>query len=254
MYAKFHNHLKVCLTNDQQFMKFKGDPDLEYMTEHQCLDAYKYQFLGEIESFSAVLNLNVNDVITSCMLNDKYGSPFLSELCYNNKIYFISPNTLRYIVTGLHILFRFGKPDVSILELGGGYGGQILILHILAKMVGINISNYTVIDFPEVLEFIKFYLSKFNISVVTHPFVDGTIADLNREYDIFVSNYCLGELDFHLQKYYIDKIFPCVTDYYLIYNNFLRNGEIHPSLMDKNPLILPEIPLTGELNKLIVSR
>ncbi|HSW76799.1 MAG TPA: hypothetical protein VLG50_07125 [Candidatus Saccharimonadales bacterium] len=257
IYTNFYNYLNQCITNQDEFCKFKTSSHITGITEHPCLDQYKDGFVGQIVFYADQLHLDVDDVLTSCMINDQYGSPFLSSIVYQNKTYQISPNTLRYIYNGLHMLLLFknnknNKSSISIVELGGGYGGQCLILYVLTKMLSITITSYMVIDFYPVCQFITHYLCYFNIHIETNAYLDNHIHDLTNHYDLFISNYCLGELPFPIQKYYIDKIFNHIDSYYIQYNNFWQGGDVHPDLLAKNPTLLPEIPLTGTDNKLII--
>ena len=79
---------------------------------------------------------------TFCNLNDKYGSPKLYDYGFG----LVSPSSLRYILHAHLILSHIksiqDKDSIDIVEIGGGYGGQYIILQSLFKKYNISVEKY----------------------------------------------------------------------------------------------------------------
>ena len=85
-------------------------------------------------------------------LNDQYGGPLVFSY---STIGEIAPSTLGYLYNGQKMLNYFGSLEgKTIVEIGGGYGGQCLILSKLT-----NFAQYTIYDLPEANMLTNKYLS-----------------------------------------------------------------------------------------------
>jgi putative sugar O-methyltransferase len=229
--------------NDETiFANFKRDTNftsiLEHVSYQQGLD-----YINEIKKYDwKKLNWNL------FLENDTIGNPrtynYLSEL--NElvlKTFYISPSTLRYICFGLQILNyikQCNKTELSIIEVGGGYGGQCKILLDLCKYNNINISKYTIIDLPEITLLQSKYLTKLKYeNIKTIPF-DGCEKVIDNYYDLFISNYALGEFRSDIKNFYINNVLPKCKNYFITWNTIpIHSYFNHSNLAEENPQTNP---------------
>lgn len=166
----------------------------------------------------------------------------------------ISPTTLRYIAVATDIRREFGTSKLNrIAEIGGGYGGQALILNNLAMY-----DKYLIFDLPEVQTLIQRYLSSNGVTEVEFPQI-GNIDSEN--FDLVVSNYAFSELPRKIQNEYLDKVILKSRRGFMLMNsgegNRTGRSEGKISLEELIELIpnlqkIPEVPLTGPDNYLLV--
>jgi len=103
----------------------------------------------------------------------------------------IDPSTLRYLKQVGDIL-SICKPT-SIVEIGGGYGGLLLLLSQYC-----DVKSYYGYDHPDVIKLVKKYLGNYNISV------EDEVKD---KYDLVISAFAWDELNVNVRKWYIDNVF-----------------------------------------------
>jgi hypothetical protein len=164
-------------------------------------------------------------------LVDTIGGPTLHELDGLNA----NPSTLRYISTALSLFARFGceycllfvhtlllsslpnivaaTKNMSIVELGGGFGGQSIALAAM-KMGGF--SNYVDIDLAESCMLAKMHIgltralsitSKIESDILGHFLcITSEMWSPATVCDLFISNYALSELSAALQMQIIQGI------------------------------------------------
>ena len=166
---------------------------------------------------------------------------------------------MRYISFGLQILSyirTFNKTELSIIEIGGGYGGQCKILFDLCKYSGINIRKYTIIDLTEITLLQSKYLQKLNYeNVETIPF-DGC-EKLIDNYDLFISNYALGEFSSDIKNFYINNVLPKCKNYFIAWNtnpihSYFKNSKLVEEIPQTNPTKFKNVIITSNficLNK-----
>lgn len=174
------------------------------------------------------------DKINLFCLNDSIGDPNIFDIDGIS----ISPGTLRYLRV-LHDIIELDP--TSILEIGGGYGGQALV----TKLYNNNI-DYSIIDIPEVKNLQKSYLNVLlpnnNITLISSDSID-----ISKEYDLIISDYCISEFDKEGVDFYIEIAKKCKTGYFTINST----GEIREYLINKlkevfNSVVLKEeYPLTS---------
>jgi hypothetical protein len=104
------------------------------------------------------------------------------------------------------------RPDLKIVEIGGGYGGQA---HAIASWL--EVSSYTVIDLPEVGLLQQHYLE------YLHPGFPLRVVDADRfekfgGADLFISNYAVSECRRPIARSYIGKVANVCASGYLTYN------------------------------------
>jgi putative sugar O-methyltransferase len=167
----------------------------------------------------------------------------------------VSPTTLRYMSVAVEIRKIFG-PELSgdFVEIGGGYGGQFLILKDMFR-----IENYGIYDLPNVQKLIKRYLELVNQHAQVE-FLDLETS-ISRKWDLVISNYAFSELPKNLQETYISKVLSHSRRGYLIMNsgreNFTMRSKGKLSLKDLQKLlpsfeIFEELPKTGPDNYVII--
>ena len=231
-YANFRNH-KICKEIVDTVTQKQGQQYLQYI-----INTYPY-LLEKMNSFQE---------------NDKIGNPltypFLSQ-------YIICPTTLRYMkIAGDIISLLDSTPTpIKIVEIGGGYGGQCKILFEL-----LPISEYIIIDLPEVLELTKKYLQSFNIPLHCITFLSPEQLKEKINCDLLISNYAFSECAKKTQLFYMEKILNHAQHGYMICNylpsygiNCLSQQDVYEILymQHKTCHITKETPLTYTKNYVI---
>ena len=129
---------------------FKNHNDLNYMTEHTG-DAQITNGISFYKHIREMNMINTSQIEILLLKNDKLGNPIKYKL--DDNICECSPNSMKYIFFGLlnikHILEN-KLENFDIIEIGGGYGGQCIILLELLKIF----FNYNLIYYSYVIIFI----------------------------------------------------------------------------------------------------
>jgi len=243
-YDEYKMICKRSSIEEEYFNNFKQNESYKHILEHVSFEQGN-QFIDEI------LNNNNLDFkyLEKFKENDIYGSPDL--FLYKDPFRKISPSTLRYIKVLSDLVKFFGTlDDLSIVEIGIGYGGQSKII-----MDYFNIKEYNFIDLPEVNLLTKTYLSKFNYSNCN--FLDFENLP-NKKYDLVISNYALTECTKDIQNLYIDKVLKNSSKGYMIGNRISQIFNIDSYQQQDWQFLIPnvkmhnEIPLTGDGNYLMI--
>lgn len=247
MTSSSHQHsgyLSVCekaAIDDFVFNNFKRDPYFNLILEHVSYQ----QGLGYIKEF---FNKDVDYSIFAD--NDKFGNPIKHDFTIGS----FSPTTLRYIKVAYDILNLFqGQNIKTIVEIGCGYGGQFTVLD---KLVPLD--KYYLIDLPEVTKLINTYLSKLRIVSSFE-----TVNALNNEKikqipptDLVISNYAFSECIHPVRKLYLETIIKNSKCGYMTINYLdpTERAELYSTIQSygKETLIIPEIPLTGSGNEILI--
>ena len=248
LYHKYTKYCKLISENYTHFENFKKHPSYTYMLEHVTYEyGKKYINLLKTEYRDILQQLNWVEIHK----HDRIGSPNLYD--YSNELkpvvilstYMFSPTTFRYLYIALDILSKNkGNNIKSVVEIGGGYGGQALLLLLIAPLFEINIRYYTIIDvyYPTLVQ--KKYLRKFN---VTYNVVCTTINKYNiGDVDLLISNYALSEIQREYQNSYIPLVQLALHGYMLWNRKFIM-----PCVISKKPMIVDEVTKTTFRNKLI---
>lgn len=247
--SDYDAYKNVCITaskDDHKFKIFKRDPAYNAILEHVSCDQ-------GLEYFRLI---NGNKKLMSFMNdfrgNDVHGSPRKMSI---NGIGLISPTTIRYIKVLNDLINQLGSlDDLNIVEIGGGYGGQCLIL---SKMFKFN--SYTIIDLTEPLQLAKKYLNVNKIKNVN--FID--FCDLDNQsidnFDFLISNYAFTECNRNIQDMYFEKVIAKAKKGYITANaeswsNCYNTREIVYNLNKwfSSLKILPEEPLTAPGNCILI--
>lgn len=139
--------------------------------------------------------------------NDKIGFPKK----YRYKIGRFSPTTLRYIkvLSDLnHNCYLYSPVLLNIIEIGGGYGGQCLIINQFT-----NFKSYKIFDLPIVNKLQRKYLNFHNVKNVkfNHLIKKNTC-------DLIISNYAWSEFDKELRDKYTENILRNAKHGYITIN------------------------------------
>lgn len=187
--------------------------------------------------------------------NDLYGNPKIYPYKINGRNLMVSPTTLRYAKVLQDIVSLYDVRNIqSVAEIGIGYAGQCRLL--TSYLPGIE--NYFLFDLPEVLGLAQKYLGKFGESVIGRAkFVDGTKIDIERDYDLVISNYAFSELIRDVQDIYLEKVILKAKAGYITWNTLScdrLDGYSLEELLKIIPgsSIIKEEPLTKANNCIIV--
>ena len=203
-----------------------------------------------------------NKELKEFLNNDNYGTPLMYDY-YNYLAKAIcSATTLKYIKTFIDLHQHFDFKSINyITEIGCGYGGQCRI--ILSKYPNIK---YAIIDFPEVIELTKKYLSVFDTPDFKYTdrvnFISSdNLANSEVHGDLVISDYCFSELTKKDQDMYLKKVISKHKNGYITWDAecFLlldrySGYELYEFIkkLDFNVNIEPEKPVsTSKLNKII---
>merc|ERR1712110_1332079 len=108
----------------------------------------------------------------------------------------------------------------DIAEIGGGYGGQALALHLAAPYI----RSYTIFDLPVVGQLQRRFLSHFPLQLEKTMF--STLDDLqDQHFDLCISCFAYSELTDDLRKVYDDKLFAHCERGFVLDNRFAVHSE-----------------------------
>jgi len=244
---------EVCLesaNNEKTFSQFKRDSRYTEILEHTSYELGR-SYLNEIKKSE-----NIYKKIKLFCKNDRFGNP---ELLQYPEIGSFSPSTLRYIKVLADLVERFGAlTDLDITEIGGGYGGQCLVIHAFAK-----IKSYRIFDLPEVLLLSEKYLKRNGVESVDLETLESFLSSRSckiRYPGLVISNYAFSEINSEIQMQYLKNIILKSRMGYMTVNTIsgpcgvdsLSIEAIVRTLENVGPVVVePEKPLTHEGNKLI---
>ena len=229
------------VTNELFFNCFKQNPQYKGILEHVSPEQ------GEL--YLANIKKNFADFplfVSKFQINDSLGGASLTN--YDSLT--ISPSTLRYIKVLSDLIQLFGDlNNCSILEIGGGYGGQCTILSQYYKF-----KEYKIIDLKDPLLLTRKYLTTLDIPHT--PVEIQEIPSMTDNFDLVISNYAYSELDKELQDLYFEKLIKNSTHGYFTFNfishlfelDSYNKEEILYKFKEKNATILKEDPQTYENN------
>ena len=146
-------YLHVCATavTDPEAMKaFKSHPFYRAILEHVSPE------LGQRYIDHTPSELLRADWLRKLQDNDRIGAPVTAEYQVAGAKWEFSPTTLRYnkVLSDLLTLCPTITEQVTIVEIGCGYGGQAKII---LDHLGGSVSNYYLLDLPQVCPLITAY-------------------------------------------------------------------------------------------------
>ena len=174
--------------------------------------------------------------------NDDWGGPITSSYAGVGDI---SPTTLRYVKVLADLRQYFTRLDqLSICEIGVGYGGQCRIVNALYSPAA-----YTLVDIQPALQLTHRYLGNY----ITNSVLSfKTMNELDsRAYDLCISNYAFSELPRSLQDVYIKKVILNSKMGYITYSDNFTPASFNSYRADELLKIIPgsikieENPKTG---------
>lgn len=175
------DYLQACIEASETFFLFKRDQRLTKIWEHASKRTGEY-WLEKIKKDNPWL-FNIARIFD----NDHIGNPERHD--YDGLI--VSANTLQYIGVLSNLITRFGTlNNKRIVEIGGGYGGQALVIKTVFRKC-----EYSIIDLPEVRKLQNEYLQRHKVF----------IAEPGEAFGLCISNYALSEIKDPLQSEYIEK-------------------------------------------------
>jgi putative sugar O-methyltransferase len=187
---------QACLTADLN--TFKRHPDIVPIFEHTSAEqgeAYLQIIRERYPSLiPAISRLSVNDAIGS------------ANRCIDVEGLSVSPSTLRYVKVLGDLIYAGLASGDAIVEIGGGYGGQALVIR--NKILW---QSYTIFDLPEVQSLQERYLAEhdlndvlFEVAGIPSPYyVEG---ERGSPWDFCISNYAFSECNKQMQDWYLEHV------------------------------------------------
>ena len=182
------------------------------------------------------------------------GNPDKNYYFFNEKKYIFTPTILRYILFTLNMLSHIKNntniKELNIIEIGGGFGFQSILLKEMINIFDLKLNKYTIIDLKSVCNLQNIFINKCkeidetdydNLGSMT--FDNFNLDDDN--YNFVISNYALGELNTVWQNTYINNIISKVEHGYFCWNFSPSNPNIHSYFTNKDIIKEEEEPQTN---------
>ena len=197
---------------------WKRNPHVTYMLEHESHDAARayIKYLREC---------GISDVELQRLaeLNDMYGTATISDFLGIRT----SPSSIRYIrhaYDACQEILKMNLSPVTMIEVGGGYGGLALITFEMAKLLGVNLEKYVIYDLPGVQQLQKYYLGLHGVTTVEWRsctlYGSDTASDVAEGKNLYlVSHYCMGEIPGPQRAAYLGNLLPVVRGAFFAWNN-----------------------------------
>ena len=214
-YTKFVDYLRTAhVTN------FKRDSDFSEITEHvgELQIRHGRDMYREIKKLCMIDDLQLNRLVK---MNDMVGNPYTYKIV--DELDECSPNSIKYVYYGLLVVRHMVDKVIEhteFVEIGGGYGGQCIILLELFKMFGIRIHKYVLVDLGDVVAFQKKYIQAFGMDdkCVFVPY-DEHATHSFKNAGFLLSSYSLSELTQEIREEYYKNVLTQITHGLVIWNN-----------------------------------
>lgn len=240
-YTEFRSFVQSVI-DTKDISNFKSSDVFSAILEHKhCPWGQKFY-----EILRAETTISDEELLAFCNQNDAIGMPQRQTYSFGTG----SSNSIKYAYHANLVLKHMkslGIAQTPVVEIGGGYGGMAFAMNHFAPRYGITITDYFLLDFPELCALQQMYLnqvctdsSKFQYHS-TFQFGDEIL-----NHNLYVIGiYSLGELTPDLKQTYLERLFPKVDHGFLIWNS-------PPYIpLQKHETIVPEVPLTGPHNSFI---
>jgi phospholipid N-methyltransferase len=226
------------------FSKFKTHPHYRAILEHVSKE--------QGEEYLDIIRRESPELIArfQCFkINDSVGAPITFDYA---GIGSVSPTTLRYVKVAADLWKLFGDlSGMKIVEVGVGYGGQLLVLDQIFKL-----RQYHLFDLSPVLELSARYLES---HILNSAYRKCTLnqCDGEEEYDLAISNYAFSELPAHVQRKYVEKVLSRSKRGYLTMNSGIGPNKSNKLSLEELRGLLPafevieERPLTSPNNYIL---
>ena len=228
-------YLEACqraATDDESFSEFRSKPPLLSIWGHIQGDEGQ-EYFDAIIAEGHIARWAMDEIVEM----NNIGSPHV----FSCDGMILSPTAFRYlyVVSGLMSLPKQSAP-LSIIEVGGGYGG----LAATAKKF-LDVEDYTIVDFHEAGLLQQRYLRECDIDDVTTLRAETFECHLKDKYDVFISNYSLDEFNEPTQERYIQHVVSRCRHGYVTVNidkdrlrdllpctdSYPEPGNCHPEVM-----------------------
>lgn len=219
------------------FYSFKSHPQYTKILEH-VTQQHGQQYYDIIVRDNPSLLSHWDKFLRNDIIGSPHVYPYGDIKC--------SPTTLRYMKVLSDLLkYKIIDNGYSVVEIGGGYGGQCLIIQSV-----IDVREYLIYDINEPLELIGRYLDNFNVPA----YIEDTDCIDDDVYNLVISNYAFSEIDTMGQDEYITKVLNNATHGYLTCNFISDSYNIDQlrERIDHDFIVIGEDPLTHPLNKIII--
>lgn len=232
MYNSYISCIKTITNSNFLNCNFKSNNNYTSILEHVSYNqGFKY-LTNILQEFP---DININDIINFCKINDKYGAPNMYN--YTPELN-CSPTTLRYIYHSLLILTHIKQTNITkIVEVGAGYGGLFLSLNYFSRLLNVNIQHYYIVDLPETCNLINIYLNynKNNININFSIYNANNYGkDINETDLYFISNYCFTEINEEHRNNYIINLLPKISGGFIIWQNCFNFNVNNSNILFKN--------------------
>ena len=221
-------------------MNFKSQPDYMKILEHVSPQQGRQYLQNTINHFNTSFNQLKDHLIVLCKRIDSVGKP---NKCQYTGFTETSPTNLRYIYQAILILKEYKKSKLkNIIEIGAGSGGLCFFIQNIAKLYGIKINSYIIMDLPVVERLIHRIKLFYGTDIMDREDV------VNKSF--LISNYALGELTVEIkQEYYTNVIWPYCLSGFIIWNT-----DTTPPFDEEEYKLTyrDEVPKTGKHNRIIV--
>jgi hypothetical protein len=253
-----YSHVKVitrCLNDTDLYKNFKRHSDYMNVLEHVSYNlgiGYITCLRQEFSSCFCIIDW------VAIKRNDMIGNPitydfrqYLQDII-KLESYIFSPTIFRYIYTGLKILKHIQSKNltnVKVIEIGGGYGGQLYIINILANLFNITITEWTLVDLDVITKHQDKYLRDLNVknfNTISYNDIRDNRKSIDN-YDLLVSSYGLSELNEEIKNLYVELIAKKCDNFYLNWNS----KTIHNFFTGEKFVHEIEKPLSGNNNKIV---
>lgn len=201
--ARYKRVCQEAALNEAVFAHFKTHPDYNWVLEGYPKEVGAEYQKAILEECPALLN-NI-EIFKD---NDRFGGPL--RFTYP-EIDSIAPTTLGYIYNAGMIDKLLGSWEGKVVcEIGGGYGGQCLILSKLHPF-----SHYHIFDLKEVNALTEKYLRVNQIDRVTTSTLDEKIPET---IDLLISNYAYAECTPEVRRQYLTEVISRAKTGYMVLN------------------------------------
>ena len=210
--GSLERYLKCCevSSKDEMFFEtFKINPHYTTILEHVTLEQSQ-NYLNTIVQENPGLLHEIKDKFST---NDLLGSPKLFKYRLSDGYEFsCSPTTIRYVKVLSDLINIFGSLDnLTIAEIGGGYGGLATIIS-----QKFNVKHYYNVDLKWPGRLAKKYTSILGIKNFTS--LEPNQIDNFKDIDLVISNYAFSECNLDTRKQYIEHVFSKSKMGYITHN------------------------------------
>lgn len=253
-YAAYRATLAAEGTRSPTEWTFKSHPDYQPILEHVST-AQGIAYLENLATFPH-WGLRARTLLAATALaNDAIGAPVRAE--FDALGLNCSPTNLRYAWQAFTLwqhIQRLGLDKVHIIEIGGGYGGLALFATRFDRLLyNGTCGSYTILDIPEATAIQNSYISYMNMPGChavngldldkIHSVIDTTQSGTR----VLVSAYAFSEFSESVRNWYAKHIVPVCDHGFLVWNMI----PVY-KFTDKPLTIIPEEPLTGGGNKVVL--